>query len=205
MSQESGRNDSEPPIEQWLEQLHRPRGAQQGSDTDDLAAVLKRQQTADEAAVARAGLDGEAAEQQALQQLRFRLRREGVDFKAAPTRQWWAAGAVAMLAVAVTVNLFRPDPADPWMTYDYEPPTLRGTGPIEQTAREPAADARALAAKLHAAGIAPLVYVHGDRVTVSFALQAEQVQSVEQAVLAPLGLKGARQGENQITFVRTRP
>ena len=204
MSQDSGRKDSEPPIEQWLEQLRRPQQSQQGSDTNDLAAVLRRQEAADEDAIARAGLDGEAAEQQALQQLRFRLKREGLDFKSAPTRQWWAAGAVAMLVVGVTVNLFRPDPADPWTTYDYEPPTLRGTGPIEQTSRDPKADARALAAKLHTAGFGPLMYLHSDRATVTFALQAEEVQTVEQKVLAPLGLKGARQGENQFVFAKAR-
>jgi hypothetical protein len=204
MSQDSGRNDSKPPIEQWLEQLRRQQGPQQGSDTGDLLAVLQRQKAADGAAIVRAGLDGEAAEQRALQQLRFRLRREGLDFKSAPTRQWWAAGAAAMLAVAVTVNLLRPEPADPWTTYDYEPPTLRGTGTIEQASRDPKADARALAAKLHTAGIGPLMYLHGDKATVAFALQAEEVQTVEQAVLAPLGLKGARRGENQFVFAKAR-
>jgi len=109
-----------------------------------------------------------------------------------------------MLAVTVTFNLFKPDPADPWDTFDSEPPSFRGSGPVEQLSKDPRVDARALAQKLHSAGVTPLVYVQPDRVTVSFSLQPEQLADVERTALAPLRLAGARKGENQIVFIKAR-
>ena len=205
MSSEPPKDPRETPVEDWLSQLHDGDSPGASDEARELAAVIRRRAADDAAAVDRAGLDSAAAEERALQQLRFRLRREGVDFKARAPARWWAAGAAAMLFIAVAATLYRPQVNDPWTAYDGEPPTFRGGAAIEQPSQDPRGDARALAGRLHAAGVSPIVYLQADRVTVSFALRPEQLAAIEQSVLAPLRLAGAREGENQVVFVQGRP
>lgn len=205
MSGDPSPGDREVPVDEWLKRLGKSDARPSAAKDEVFSAVLRRAAAREVEAVARAGLDSPEAEERALQQLKFRLRREGVDFRAAQPRRWWTASAAALLAVTVTVHQLMQEPADTWDTYEREAPSMRGNGASERAVKDPRADARKLARKLHDAGLRPIVYVQPERVTVSFALEAEQVTGIEQAVLRPLSLSGAREGENQVIFNKVKP
>lgn len=120
------------------------------------------------------------------QRLRFALKRGDVLPGAAPPvwRRWPAVGglAAAVLAAVVLLQLPRGEDLD-------EPPTLRGELVLrQQRVAEPAARAKAFAAALTEAGLAPGRYRHEQAYIVDVNLKPERVEAARPA-FATLGLE----------------
>lgn len=204
MSNQSSPDHPESAIEEWLEELSTPVDNKAFEKISDTAAVLRRASAREANAVRHAGLDTPEAQAHAFEQLRFRLRREGIHFHRERPRRWWTGGAaaVAVVAIGLTIHQLMREPVDPWLSFEREAPSMRGSGSSERAVANPLADARRLARGLHNAGLQPILYIQADRVTVSFAIEEHQVPQINGAVLQPLGLPEARAGENQVSFLK---
>jgi hypothetical protein len=191
------------PVDDWLRNIAGRQDQRGDPSAADAGKVMRRRLEDELSAVRNAGLDGADSEERAVQQLRFKLRREGIGLGRPSRRPWWAAAAAAGLAAAVLLPTLWPphESDDPWLRVDGAPPGMRSvTGTLELRSSDRQGDARAIAAALHGLGAQPIVYVEPDRTTVIFVLEQGLVDKVEREVLAPRGLKRALAGENRIVI-----
>ena len=163
------------------------------------ADALRRALTAERSAAdAQAGAEDSAEEQERQwQRLQFRLRREGLLDKAAPSRRrFWPAAAAMAATVVLAVLVFPRGGHD--ADFD-EPPTPKGDFfEVKRQDAEPRKAAAALAANLAAAGLRPRQYQRGR----TFIVDVELLPDADDAARAAFGQAGleARPGITRVEF-----
>jgi len=172
-----GENDD---IDQWVEQLAGRWGinpSAKGAPEGPAEVRVLREVLAHRSAHERDVLDSthglQASEDQALQRLRFRLKREGLLRR--PIRHWprWLpAAAAAMLLAVVGVRLHWLEPELRHVAYAVvyeEPPRYRGAvSQVWVRADKPLTAARELAAALEKLGAQPRLYAWQGEAIVDF-------------------------------------
>jgi hypothetical protein len=173
-----GQNDDQPEFsdsdQQWFDRLSgkpavvKDAAALREADALQLALAKERGAAAADAEIAAA--NAPEAQERRWQQLQFRLKREGLTDKPAPSRRrFWQATAAVAATVAMAVLLF-PRSGDDGPFYD-EPPTMRGEFTlVKRQHAQPRQAADTLAASLKAAGLQPRQYQLGKVFTVDVEL-----------------------------------
>lgn len=183
-------------IEAWLRKLQR----KDGPVTDAEAEALRQAIAAHAAQGEKPAGDGD---DHAWQQLRFRLRREGLVQGGRPAwTRWVPAAAVATLALGVGLAVLWP-PGDPELAFNPDaPPTLRGAaGQQEIVVADPRRGARRAAA-IVGAEARPLAWFHQDRATLDFEIDATRVAQTRKELQSEWPAVAVQPGYNRLVFTR---
>ena len=170
--------------QQWFDRLSgklvaaKDEAALREADALRLALATERAAAAIDPEIAAANAPDE--QERRWQQLQFRLKREGLLEKPAPSRRrFWQASVAVAATVVMAVVLF-PRTGDEGPFFD-EPPTMRGDFTlVKRQDAKPRQAADALASGLKAAGLQPRQYQLGD----TFTVDVELLPDASEAALA---------------------
>ena len=182
-------------IDTWIDQLS---GAKPGAGADlqvlrrAIGAHVAREQAADQPRL--------VADEHAWQQLRFRLRSEGLLAAPRPAwRHWLPTAAAAAVLAALLLPAVLQDRRGFEVTAG-DPPMLRGDTDTVLEGPNPLARAQLLARQLAERGARPLLYFHEGTATLDFELDAANIAAVDPLLRQELTGTRARIGFNRLLF-----
>jgi hypothetical protein len=200
---------SDDDLNAWLRGLSGEGAAD--SETVALAQAIARSHKA--ARTLSVDLQSPEAENHVWQQMRFRLRREGLLGKQETEHtgrirwQLWApAAAVAtIVAVLVVPNFWETEEPLQVSVLNREAPNYRsGAARNEIASKDPLVSAQQFAQKLAKKQLAPTLYFYGGTATLDFDLPADQTQAVAKDLQRDYSQINVQAGFNRLVFTRSR-
>lgn len=195
------RSDDADDLDMWLTRLSNP-SLQDDQELDALRRAIDKHHERAEQTVDELQKAGELlSDEHALQQLRFRLRQEGLAPRARKWRIWAPTAIAALLVVALVLPLLMPgEDYSHIPVLENAPPVFRNAHDvIEVKVRQPFKAAREFA-EVAGEGARPIIYQHEGLVTLDFEAKPSDLERLNPEIgrFAP-GMR-LTPGLNRIVF-----